>query len=152
MSKPLLVLSLAALLAACSSDADTGNTPSLVSTDSSAAAAPQDPPSEADSLLVPLARDGAENEERPGSCSVQPTEPLCYAFTGPGWTSASAETECSGAIGGTYSSAACPTAERIGECVYRPGGDADRELVYTFYAPQDPMIAEGICPGTYRAF
>lgn len=90
--------------------------------------------------------------ERPGSCDKRPAEPLCYAFTGPGWTAEGAQNECRGAIGGTYGVGACPTARRIGECVYRPGGDAEREVVYTFYAPQDPLLAEGICPGTFRAF
>lgn len=87
-----------------------------------------------------------------GSCDVRAVEPVCFAFTGPGWTAAAAQAECAGAASGVFQSAACPTADRIGECVYRPGGDAARELVHTFYAPMDPLIAEAVCRGTFRTF
>lgn len=87
-----------------------------------------------------------------GSCDARGVEPLCFAFTGAGWTLAAAQAECAGAEGGVFQSAACPTEARIGACVYRPEGDAAREIVYTFYAPMDPLVAEGVCRGTFRAF
>ena len=126
-------------------------------------------PSGADTLAVLIAPD-ADSAELPwdtgdatlpppvpvrgavGSCDLRATEGVCYAFTGLGWTTEAAQSECSMAPGGVFQSARCPTAERIGECVYRPGEDAARELVYTFYTPVDPLIAEGVCRGTFRAF
>jgi len=143
---PLFVL--AACLSACAADTPNAPSPDTGPRDStSPSATPPAVPAtpSADTLTVAEA-------VRPGSCDKRPAEPLCYAFTGAAWTVEGAQNECLGAIGGTYGTAACPTSNRIGECVYRPGGDAEREVVYTFYAPQDPLIAEGICPGTYRAF
>jgi hypothetical protein len=85
-----------------------------------------------------------------GSCDVRATESLCFAFTGPGWTAEAAQAECSRAEGGVFQSAGCPTDARVGECAYRPDGDAAREIVSTFYAPMDPLIAEAVCRGTFR--
>ncbi|NNF57951.1 MAG: hypothetical protein HKN04_06885 [Rhodothermaceae bacterium] len=82
-----------------------------------------------------------------GSCDLRASEMMCYAFTGSGWTLEAGQTECAA---GTFEAQACPTADRIGECVYQPGGDAAREITYTFYAPMDPLIAEGVCRGTFR--
>ena len=82
-----------------------------------------------------------------GSCDLRASETMCYAFTGAGWTTEAGRTECAA---GTFQTQACPTADRIGECVYQPGGDAAREITYTFYAPMDPLIAEGVCRGTFR--
>ena len=87
-----------------------------------------------------------------GTCDVGAAEPMCFAFSGTSWTAEAAEAECSHAAGGVFQTAACPTEDRIGECVYRPDGDAAREIVYTFYRPMDPLIAEGVCRGTFRAF
>jgi hypothetical protein len=87
-----------------------------------------------------------------GSCDARGVEPLCFVFSGTGWTPAAAQAECARAEGGVFQSAACPTDDRIGECVYRPEGDAAREIVYTFYAPMEPLIAEAVCRGTFRAF
>ena len=87
-----------------------------------------------------------------GSCDARAVEPLCFDFSGTGWTAAAAQAECARTEGGVFQSAACPTAERIGACVYRPDGDAAREIVYTFYAPMEPLIAEAVCRGTFRAF
>jgi hypothetical protein len=86
-----------------------------------------------------------------GSCDVTAVEPVCFAFSGPGWTPAAAQAECANA-GGVYGSAACPTNDRVGECVHRPDGDVAREVVHTFYRPMDTLLAEGICDGTFRPF
>lgn len=86
-----------------------------------------------------------------GSCDARAVEPLCFAFTGTGWTLASAQAECAASEAGVFLSSPCPTDGRIGECVHRPEGDAAREIVYSFYAPMDPLIAEAVCPGTFRA-
>lgn len=86
-----------------------------------------------------------------GSCDARSVEPLCFAFTGAGWTLAAAQAQCATAEGGVFQSTPCPSAERIGECVHRPEGDATREIVYAFYTPMDPIIAEAVCPGTFRA-
>jgi hypothetical protein len=86
-----------------------------------------------------------------GSCDVRAVEPVCFAFSGPGWTPPAAQAECANA-GGVYQSAVCPTEERVGECVHRPDGDVAREVVHTFYRPMEPLIAEAVCEGTFRAF
>ncbi len=83
---------------------------------------------------------------------MRATEAVCFAFSGTGWTAAAAQIECAQAAAGVYNSASCPTAGRVGECVFRPDGDAAREIVHTFYASMDPLLAEAVCRGTFRAF
>ena len=149
LKPPRLILPLL-LLVACSPDAppDAPDTPPADSTLFDPVVPPDSGVVTDTTSTGPMASEGT----RPGSCDLRASEHLCYAFTGLSWTPESAETECSGAIGGTYGPATCPTAERIGECVYQPGGDAEREVTYTFYAPTEPFLAEARCNGVYRAF
>lgn len=148
MPRLLTLFALAVCLAACGPEEAEVPPPAPSGTGEPGTPPSSPDPTPPDDTALAVASEGT----RPGSCDKRPSEPLCYAFTGPAWTAESAQNECSGVIGGTYGTETCPTAQRIGECVYRPGGEAEREVVYTFYAPQDPLIAEGICPGTYRAF
>lgn len=146
-----LVLLSALVLAACGPDQPTGGP----ARPDSAGVSTVDTtgPSDAPPLDSAGGLQGASGSP-PGvtaSCDRRSAESMCYAFTGDGWTAQTAQTECSGS-GSTYRASACPTVGRIGECTYRPDDDAARELVYTFYEPMDPVLAEGICRGVWRAF
>ena len=161
MRLALLLLALLTL-AACRPDepaaeqpnADTPPTQESFNTDTED---PTDPlPDSTDVPLLPDEEPLTDTEVAPvdtptetvaGSCDLRASETMCYAFTGSGWTAEAGRTECAA---GTYQAQACPTADRIGECIYQPGGDAAREITYTFYAPMDPLIAEGVCRGTFR--
>jgi hypothetical protein len=145
--------------------ASAGEPPALVFEDPEApegfedpggAATPEEPPGTDTVSIVLPDSDVAPPAPVPlgglvGSCDVRAAEGLCFAFTGPGWTAAAAQAECARAGGGVFQSALCPTDDRVGECVYRPDGDAAREIVSTFYAPMDPLVAEAVCRGTFRA-
>lgn len=152
------------LLAACGSDAPPAEPPPAPPM----TANPTAPPSASDEVFdVPAPADSAgldddpepdedeapgaviepQTNEAAGTCDMRSTESHCMAFTGSGWTANSAQRQCTG----TYQTGACPTANRIGLCIYRPDDDATREIVYTFYEPMDPLLAEGICAGTFRA-
>ena len=85
-----------------------------------------------------------------GSCDVRETEGFCFAYTGSGWTAAEAEVHCDAAPDAAFGARACPQEGRIATCVYRRPSAPEREIVYTYYAPYDPMLAELACPGTFN--
>ncbi len=89
--------------------------------------------------------------ESVGYCDVRDADNLCIDFTGSAWNDGSAHTECSNAPGGSFRAETCPTGDRIGTCVIHPNGNASLEMVHSFYAPMDPILAEGICPGRFEA-
>ena len=84
-----------------------------------------------------------------GSCDVRATEGYCFAYTGAGWTPASARANCDGAPSATFGPGACPLADRIATCAFRRPSEPDREILYTYYAPADLLMAELACPGTF---
>ena len=91
----------------------------------------------------PLARPAS------GSCDVREGEGYCFTFTGGGWTAAIAEARCGEAPDAGFRAGRCPVAGRIATCTYAPPSTPDREIVYTYYAPYDPALAELACPGTF---
>ena len=84
-----------------------------------------------------------------GSCDVRASEGFCFAFTGEGWTPAAARAQCDAAPGATFAPAACPREGRIATCTFERPSAPGREIVYTYYAPYDPALAELACPGTF---
>lgn len=84
-----------------------------------------------------------------GSCDVRETEGYCFAYTGAGWTPGAAEANCGRAPASAYGPGACPLADRIATCAFRRPSEPDREILYTYYAPADLMMAELACPGTF---
>ena len=86
---------------------------------------------------------------QPGSCDVRQTESFCFTYTGTGWTPEEAEAQCGEAPSSSYRQTACPTANRIGTCIFRRPSDPTLEVVYTYYAPYDVNIAEVACPGEF---
>ena len=85
-----------------------------------------------------------------GSCDVRPDESYCFAYTGTGWTPASAAAHCAVAPDATFRPAPCPTAGRIATCTFRRPSDPSREIVYTTYAPADLDLARLACPGVFE--
>ncbi len=93
----------------------------------------------------------ATGNESLGHCDVRSTDNRCIDFTGSGWTLEGAQSECANAPGSSFVTETCPSTNRIGTCTIHPNGDASLELIQTFYAPMDPILAEGICPGRFEA-
>ena len=77
------------------------------------------------------------------------TEGYCFAYTGDGWTPRSARAHCDGATDAAFQPGSCPLAGRIATCAYARPDVPDREIVYTYYEPFDPALAELACPGTF---
>ncbi|MEM7789569.1 MAG: hypothetical protein AAF594_17755 [Bacteroidota bacterium] len=88
--------------------------------------------------------------EASGSCDVRETEGFCFAYTGDGWTPDAAETHCAEAPDSAYLGAACPLLGRIATCTFVRPDDATLEVVYTYYEPYDPALAELACPGDFE--
>ena len=84
-----------------------------------------------------------------GSCNVRATEGYCFAYTGAGWSPRSARANCAGAPGATFDPGACPLDDRIATCAFRRPSAPEREILYTYYAPADLVLAELACPGTF---
>lgn len=84
-----------------------------------------------------------------GSCDVRATEGYCFAYTGPGWSPRSARANCAGAPGAAFDPGACPLDGRVATCAFRRASEPDREILYTYYAPADLVLAEIACPGTF---
>ena len=84
-----------------------------------------------------------------GSCDVRATEGYCFAYTGAGWSPRSARANCAGAPGATFDPGACPLGDRVATCAFRRPSEPDREILYTYYAPADLVLAELACPGTF---
>lgn len=93
----------------------------------------------------------ATGNEPIGFCNLREADNLCIAFTGSDWTDSGARTECSNAPGSNYQSGECSTENRIGTCTIHPSGNENLEMVHSFYAPMNPILAEGICPGRFGA-
>ena len=105
---------------------------------------PAPPPSPAPRLLPAPAPPPAA--PRPsGSCDVRASEGFCLAFTGDGWTPAAARAQCDAAPDAAFGAAACPLADRIATCTFERPSAPGREIVYTYYAPYDPALAELAC-------
>ena len=78
-----------------------------------------------------------------GSCSVPPAS-TCIDYTGSIWTATSAQDNCKDLPSSTYSSSACPTADRVGSCAHAQGGDG--EYVTHYYSPTfSETTAESAC-------
>lgn len=84
-----------------------------------------------------------------GRCDVRETEGYCFAYTGDAWTPSDARTQCVAAPSARFAEAACPLADRIATCTFERASAPDKEIVYTYYAPYDPALAELACPGTF---
>ncbi|HYE96951.1 MAG TPA: hypothetical protein VD962_12155 [Rubricoccaceae bacterium] len=84
-----------------------------------------------------------------GGCDVRQDHGYCYTYAGDGWNTERAQAECAGAPNSAFVGS-CPAGERIGRCVYNPGDDAARQLIYYFYAPMDPQLAQLSCPPNGR--
>ena len=133
------------------------------------------PPIEADSTSVPAEADSSAASDTPvlsaeptmpivenpeteatgnesiGHCDVRDSDSLCIDFTGSAWTQQGARAECANAPGSSFRAETCPSGNRVGTCVIHPNGDASLEMIHSFYAPMDPILAEGICPGRFEA-
>ncbi|MEO0559087.1 MAG: hypothetical protein AAF170_12985 [Bacteroidota bacterium] len=168
--RPGLLLLALALFAACGRAGDSPQEPVAISPD------PQTTPVDADPEPEPIVFDtteppppvveipvqapppvpvpqpppqAPEPAPAPGSCDVRETESFCFTYTGTGWTAEDAEAQCSEAPASSYRQSACPTANRIGTCIFRRPSDPTLEVVYTYYAPYDVDIAEVACPGEF---
>ena len=84
-----------------------------------------------------------------GSCDVRSTVGYCFAFVGPGWTPAATRALCDAAPSSGYGSGACPLDGRVATCSFEPPDALGREIVYTYYEPYDPALAELACPGRF---
>ena len=84
-----------------------------------------------------------------GSCDVRQSEGYCFAYTGEGWTPETARAQCASAPEAAFATSACPLDGRIATCTFERPSAPGRELVYTYYAPYDPTLAELACPGTF---
>lgn len=84
-----------------------------------------------------------------GSCDVRGSEGFCFTYTGAGWSPRDARANCAEAPGADFSPGTCPTEGRIATCAFRRPSAPDREIVYTYYEPFDPVLAELACPGTF---
>ncbi|WP_412060277.1 hypothetical protein [Rubrivirga sp. IMCC45206] len=84
-----------------------------------------------------------------GSCDVRSTEGYCFAFTGETWTPSAARSQCAAAPEASYAPATCPLDGRVATCTFERPSQPGREIVYTYYAPYDPRLAELACPGTF---
>ena len=80
---------------------------------------------------------------------MRPTEGYCFAFTGETWTPSAARSQCGAAPDAAYTPAACPLAGRVATCTFERPSQPGREIVYTYYAPYDPRLAELACPGAF---
>lgn len=84
-----------------------------------------------------------------GSCDVRATEGFCFTYTGEGWTPAAARDQCTAAPNASFDSGTCPREGRIATCTFERPSAPGREIVYTYYEPYDPALAELACPGTF---
>ncbi len=80
---------------------------------------------------------------------MRQTEGFCFAYTGSGWTPASARDHCGAIPNAAFAGSTCPLQDRIATCTYRRPSDPARELVYTYYEPYDLALAELACPGSF---
>ena len=93
----------------------------------------------------------ASGNESIGHCDVRNSDNLCIDFTGAAWTPDGARAECMNAPGSSFRAEICPSEGRVGTCIIHPNGDGSLEIVHSFYAPMDPILAEGICPGRFES-
>ena len=84
-----------------------------------------------------------------GRCDVRETEGYCFAYTGDAWTPSYARTQCTAAPRARFAESACPLTDRIATCAFERPSAPGKEIVYTYYAPYDPALAELACPGTF---
>ena len=84
-----------------------------------------------------------------GSCDVRSSEGFCFTFTGDGWTPQAARSQCDAAPSSSFGPGSCPLADRIATCAFERPSAPGREIVYVYYAPYDPALAELACPGTF---
>jgi hypothetical protein len=89
-----------------------------------------------------------------GSCQAPASAGVAYCidYTGNSVTIDAVQQGCSGAMG-TYQSAVCATASRVGRCTL-PGGTAALTQTANFYAPATAEQAQAVCTalmGTYTA-
>ena len=84
-----------------------------------------------------------------GSCDVRQSEGYCLAFAGRGWTPGEARDVCDAAPDASFGPGACPLADRIATCAFDQPSAPGQEIVYTYYAPYDPALAELACPGRF---
>ena len=80
---------------------------------------------------------------------MRTTEGYCFAFTGESWTPSAARSQCAAAPDAAYAPATCPLDGRVATCTFERPSQPGREIVYTYYAPYDPRLAELACPGTF---
>lgn len=85
-----------------------------------------------------------------GSCDVQDTESFCFAYTGDGWSRQAAREHCDAAPDSRYRPATCPSENAVATCRFTRDGAPTLEIVYTYYAPYDLMLAELACPGDFE--
>ena len=85
-----------------------------------------------------------------GSCDVRETESFCFAYTGAGWSRRAATQHCGDAPDSAYRPAACPAEDAIATCRFTRDGAPTLEIVYTYYAPYDLMLAQLACPGEFE--
>ena len=110
---------------------------------------PPPPPPLPAPRLVPAPPPPPPSRGTSGSCDVRASEGFCFAFTGDGWTPAAARAQCDAAPESAFGPGTCPLADRIATCAFERPSAPGREIVYTYYAPYDPALAELACPGTF---
>ncbi len=84
-----------------------------------------------------------------GSCDVRASEGFCFAFTGDGWTPGAARAQCDAAPEAEFGPGTCPLEDRVATCAFERPSAPGREIVYVYYEPYEPALAELACPGTF---
>ena len=108
---------------------------------------PRPPPPPAPRLLPPPPPPASRGPS--GSCDVRASEGFCFTYTGDGWTPQSARAQCDAAPEATFGPGTCPLADRVATCAFERPSAPGREIVYVYYAPYEPALAELACPGTF---
>ena len=80
---------------------------------------------------------------------MRASEGFCFTYTGDDWTPQSARAQCGSAPEATFGPGTCPLADRVATCAFERSSAPGREIVYVYYAPYDPALAELACPGTF---
>ena len=108
---------------------------------------PSPAPSPAPVLLPPPPPPASRGPS--GSCDVRESEGFCFTFTGDGWTAGAARAQCGAAPQATFGPGSCPLADRVATCAFERPSAPGREIVYVYYEPYEPALAELACPGTF---
>lgn len=88
------------------------------------------------------------------SCTIlNEEEPWCFEFTGSSWNMKLAVANCDNAnewgVPSEFKQAPCSKENVIARCVFSPGKNPKREMVYVYYQPMTLKMAEVMCPGEF---